>query len=54
LLIPGAGLVGALLLLGADTLGRTAAGSGSLPVGVITSFMGAPLFLWLLIRRDGR
>ena len=25
-------------------------GSGALPVGVLTSFLGAPLFLWLLIR----
>jgi iron complex transport system permease protein len=54
LLVSGAGLIGALLLLGADTLGRTVAGSANLPVGVLTAFMGAPLFLWLLIRRDGR
>lgn len=46
-------LVGALLLLAADTAGRLVTGAGTLPVGVITSFMGAPLFLYLLIsRRD--
>ena len=49
-LIPCSALVGALLLLLADTLGRELIGSGSLPVGVITSFLGAPLFLYLLVR----
>ncbi len=54
LLIPCSCLVGAILLLGADLLGRCMAGSGSLPVGVLTSFMGAPLFLYLLIRGKTR
>jgi iron complex transport system substrate-binding protein len=40
-------------LLGADTLGRIMFGSGALPVGIITSFMGAPMFLYLLIRSKG-
>lgn len=52
LLIPFTCLTGALLLLGADTVGRMVLGSGSLPVGVITSFMGAPLFLYLLIKKQ--
>jgi iron complex transport system permease protein len=42
-------VLGALLLLLADTIGRILVGSGTLPVGVLTSFMGAPLFLYLLI-----
>jgi len=50
MLVPCSALVGALLLLAADTLGRSLVGSGSLPVGVLTSFMGAPLFLYLLLR----
>jgi iron complex transport system permease protein len=50
LLVPYSCLIGALLLLAADTIGRILVGSGSLPVGVLTSFMGAPLFLYLLIR----
>jgi iron complex transport system permease protein len=50
LLIPCTAVVGALLLLLADTLGRVLIGSGSLPVGVITSFLGAPMFLYLLVR----
>ncbi len=50
LLIPYSCLLGGLLLLLADTVGRMVVGSGTLPVGVLTSFMGAPLFLCLLWR----
>jgi len=50
LLIPYCCLVGALLLLAADTAGRFLVGSGALPVGVLTSFLGAPVFLCLLLR----
>jgi iron complex transport system permease protein len=50
LLIPYTVVLGSLLLLTADTLGRVLAGSGSLPVGVVTSFLGAPMFLYLLVR----
>lgn len=50
LLVPHACLIGAFLLLLADTVGRYLIGSGTLPVGVLTSFMGAPLFLYLLLR----
>jgi len=50
LLIPFSSVLGALLLLTADTLGRVLIGSGALPVGVITSFLGAPMFLYLLVR----
>jgi iron complex transport system permease protein len=50
MLIPFSAVVGAFLLLTADTLGRLVMGSGSLPVGVVTSFLGAPMFIYLLIR----
>ena len=50
MLVPFSAIIGALLLLCADTLGRLLFGSGALPVGIITSFMGAPMFLYLLIR----
>lgn len=50
LLIPFSCAIGAILLLMADTAGRVLIGSGNLPVGVLTSFMGAPLFLYLLIQ----
>ena len=49
-LIPHSCIIGSLLLLVADTVSRTLVGSGTLPVGVLTSFMGAPLFLYLLVR----
>lgn len=49
-LIPGACAMGALLLLASDTLSRTIIAPVVLPVGAITSFMGAPLFLYLLAR----
>lgn len=49
-LIPATGIMGALLLLASDTLSRTVIAPVVLPVGAITSFMGAPLFMYLLIR----
>ncbi|MCR4435245.1 MAG: iron ABC transporter permease [Clostridiales bacterium] len=49
-LIPSSALMGALLLLVSDTLARTVISPVVLPVGVITSFFGAPLFLYLLAR----
>ena len=52
LLLPMSCLVGAILLVGADTAGRCLVGSGTLPVGILTSFMGAPVFLYLLSRTE--
>jgi iron complex transport system permease protein len=54
LLIPYSCLIGSLLLVTADTIGRLLVGSGTLPVGVLTSFMGAPLFLYLLMKGFNR
>ncbi|RCX20113.1 iron complex transport system permease protein [Anaerobacterium chartisolvens] len=49
-LIPASALMGSLLLLVSDTLARTMLAPVVLPVGAITSFFGAPLFLYLLAR----
>jgi len=49
-LIPISALFGAVLLLIADTFARTAISPIVLPVGILTSFMGAPMFLYLIIR----
>ncbi len=49
--LPGAALGGGLLLLVADLLSRTLLPAGELPVGVLTASLGAPLFIWLLVRR---
>ncbi|MDR1399322.1 MAG: iron ABC transporter permease [Treponema sp.] len=53
-LLPSSALAGALLVLVADCVARSAAGSLELPIGIITSLCGAPFFIWLLIRHSGR
>jgi iron complex transport system permease protein len=49
-LIPCSAVAGALLLILADTFGRLIIAPVILPIGAITSFLGAPLFLFLLFR----
>ena len=49
-LIPVSALFGAVLLIMADTIARTIISPIILPVGILTSFMGAPMFLYLLTR----
>lgn len=52
--IPGSVLAGALLLLIADTIARTLVAPAEMPVGLLTSLLGAPWFLWLIFRRGGQ
>ncbi len=53
-LLPLAALGGAGLLVAADVVARVALPPSELPVGVLTSLLGAPFFLWLVARaRDG-
>lgn len=52
-LLPGAALGGACLLLLADTIARTAAAPSEMPVGLITSLIGGPYFLWLIVKPKG-
>ena len=49
-LIPGSVLGGAALLLLGDLLARTVISPVILPIGAITSFLGGPLFLYLLFK----
>jgi len=49
-LIPISALFGAVLLLIADTFARTIIAPIVLPVGILTSFLGAPMFLYLLLK----
>ncbi|ACY84637.1 iron ABC transporter permease [Edwardsiella piscicida] len=49
-LLPCAALGGACLLLLADTLARTLAAPAEMPVGMLTSLLGGPYFLWLILR----
>lgn len=51
LLLPASGLLGAALLLLADLLARTLVLPAELPIGILTSCVGGPFFLWLLLRR---
>lgn len=53
-LIPGSALLGGALLLGADVLARTVVAPAELPIGIVTALVGAPFFLWLLLRDRGR
>jgi iron complex transport system permease protein len=48
--VPGAALLGASLLLGADLVARTLVAPAELPIGIVTAVLGAPFFLWLLLR----
>ena len=49
--LPAAALTGSLLLLIADTLSRSLGGGTALPVGAITSLLGAPFFLSIIFSR---
>ncbi|HUL38857.1 MAG TPA: iron chelate uptake ABC transporter family permease subunit [Methanomassiliicoccales archaeon] len=51
ILFPASLLAGAIFLIATDTVARTIMAPQELPVGVITSLMGAPFFLYLLRRR---
>lgn len=49
-LLPGSGLMGGILLLLGDLAARLLLSPVILPIGAITSFLGAPLFLYLLLK----
>jgi len=50
-LIPVSAVFGGLLLLAADTVSRTIISPAVLPVGILTSFMGVPLFIYLIWKK---
>lgn len=52
-LLPASALLGAILILVADMAARTLASPAELPIGILTAILGAPFFLWLLLRRRG-
>jgi len=53
-LVPAAALGGGAFLLACDVLARSLPSRTEVPLGVITDLVGAPLFLWLLLRSRGR
>jgi iron complex transport system permease protein len=50
-LLPLSAAAGAVLLAGADVLARTLVAPAEMPIGILTAGIGAPFFLWLLMRR---
>ena len=52
-LLPASALLGATLLLLADAASRTLVAPAELPIGIVTAAVGAPFFLWILLRRRG-
>ena len=52
-LLPASALLGASLLLLADAVSRTIVAPSELPIGIVTAAVGAPFFLWILLRRRG-
>jgi iron complex transport system permease protein len=51
--IPASGMLGATLMIAFDDVARTVS-AGEIPLGVVTSLIGAPLFMLLLMRRGNR
>lgn len=52
-LLPASALLGASMLLLADAVSRTIVAPAEIPIGIVTAFVGAPFFLWILLRRRG-
>lgn len=53
-LLPNAALLGAGLLVLADLAARQIVAPAELPIGIITALLGAPVFLWILLRQTRR
>ncbi len=53
-LLPCSALTGAGLLMAADVLGRIVARPSELEVGIVTAFLGAPFFIWIVRRQRVR
>lgn len=46
-------LLGAILLILADMIARVVIAPAELPIGIVTAVLGAPVFLWILLKRRG-
>ncbi len=53
-LIPGSAILGAILLIVSDMISKTVIAPAQLPIGVVTSALGAPFFIWLIINQKRR
>ncbi|ETX15930.1 heme ABC transporter permease [Roseivivax halodurans JCM 10272] len=52
-LLVNSALCGAALLVAADTVARVIVAPAELPIGILTAVIGAPVFLWILLRQRG-
>ncbi len=52
--LPVGALIGAIFLIWADVFSRTVLAPRELPLGIVTGFIGAPFFVWLLRRSTAR
>jgi len=50
-LLPSCALLGAALLVAADIFARIVVTPAELPIGIVTALIGAPFFLWILLRQ---
>ncbi|GGB47618.1 vitamin B12 ABC transporter permease BtuC [Oceanisphaera marina] len=50
-LLPASVLAGGVVLTLADVAARTLLAVGEMPIGAVTATLGAPVFIWLLVRR---
>ena len=53
-LVPGSALLGALLMVVVDVVARLVIPPAELPIGIITAVLGAPVFLWVVLRQQRR
>ncbi len=50
-IIPIASLLGAIFIIWADVLSRTLIKGTEIPIGILISMIGAPCFIWLMIKK---
>ena len=53
-LVPFSALAGAILLVGADVVGRIITRPAEVEVGILTALIGAPFFIWIVRRQKVR
>ncbi len=51
IILPLSAVLGSVLLLGADTISRTVVAPSEIPIGILTAFMGAPIFIAILLKQ---
>lgn len=52
ILIPGCCLIGCVLMLGCDVIAQLAGSQAVLPINVITALVGAPMVIWIILRKN--